>query len=433
MFETRLLDEFEHLSLYSGGRNEEFMSDWYIREHHGIEEFWHAYISYRVRNENNPQVGRLLEVRQVAEAYCTRTAAAALDSTIDSLCWMALERAARWPTIARMWTLGIGKNGAIAENGVVTDLGLNLLSAAAYLGNLPLAKELLEEGHCPADTNELFDTPLQLAAWSRNAEIFQLFQERTGKTSIRGAAMSGDVEMLRLAIYPPSRADSSSTDFAGFPCGHVLVDSTDDQVYELYRAVYKTKSVDAFKYICSFFEHEEYGYHMLNTVIRPHCEWGNLDIVRHLLESSGGLSSTRFNVYGIGSSGDNCLTGAARGWREDVLDYLLESGMNPEGVMGDISPLAAAIRAGSISMVRKLVKHGASPHAWHGGTLLQYAVRLEHTAILEFLLDREVCRDEPSELKLVVERAMDLGLESMVEILNRREKEWNAKDEVITT
>lgn len=107
--------------------------------------------------------------------------------------------------------------------------------------------------------------------------------------------------------------------------------------------------------------------------------------------------------------------------------------MNPEGVMGDISPLAAAIRAGSISMVRKLVKHGASPHAWHGGTLLQYAVRLEHTAILEFLLDREVCRDEPSELKLVVERAMDLGLESMVEILNRREKEWNAKDEVITT
>ncbi|KAF4776199.1 hypothetical protein HER10_EVM0004289 [Colletotrichum scovillei] len=171
---------------------------------------------------------------------------------------------------------------------------------------------------------------------------------------------------------------------------------------------------------------------MLNNVIRPHCEWGNLDIVKHLLESSGGLSSTRFNVYGINSSGDNCLTGAARGWREDVLDYLLESGMDSKGVMGDIPPLAAAIRAGSLSMVRKLVNHGASPHDWDGETLLQYAVRLEHTAILEFLLDRDVCRDELSELEYVRQRAMDLGLESMAEIIHRREKEWNAKNVVNT-
>ncbi|GKT40289.1 uncharacterized protein ColSpa_00470 [Colletotrichum spaethianum] len=247
LFETRLLDKFQYGQVnYIHDRNTEHMSDWYMREHHGAEDFWHSYIAYRVRNEGDPQVGRLVKIRQIAEAYCSKTGSTDLAGTIDTLCWMALERAARCPVRANMYVLNPYRFDS--ERGPVPDPGVSLLSVAAYLGNLSLAKELLEEGHCPEDTNELFDEPLRLAAWAGHADILKLFQEQlpeyecygTGikqwraKTgpgaigAITGAAIRGDLDMLRLAIYPPSRIQPGTSDFAGFPYGQVVVEDPYD-------------------------------------------------------------------------------------------------------------------------------------------------------------------------------------------------------------
>lgn len=408
------------------------MRGWYIREHNGSEHLWHSYIVYRVRNETDAQVGRLMEIRQVAEAYCNRTASTDLDGTIDHLCWMALERAATWPTFAVAYVLDPDRHDPKED----PDPGLNLLGAAAYLGNMALAKQLLEQGHCPARNNELFDTPLRLAAWAGHADILKLFQEhlpeyertgtkqyqwraKTGPGSITGAAIRGDVDMLRLAIYPPSRAAPHSSDCAGFSHGHVTFGAPyDQQVSELYHSVRMTRSLDAFKYICSFFEHGEDGFNLVRNITRDHCEWGNVEIVKYLVDRYG---FSALNVYGINSSGRNCLVGAVRGCSEDVLDLLLDRGMNPEDNSGDRSPLDAATSAGSISMVRKLINHGANPDSW-GYHLLKNAVRLEHTALLEFLLERNVCRDKPMDRKRVLQYAVERELESMVELMQRWEQ-----------
>nr|XP_036581200.1 uncharacterized protein CTRU02_08715 [Colletotrichum truncatum]KAF6789468.1 hypothetical protein CTRU02_08715 [Colletotrichum truncatum] len=299
------------------------------------------------------------------------------------------------------------------------DPGLNLLSAAAYLGNLPLAKQLLKEGQCPVNNNELFASPMRLAAWSGRSDILQLFQEqlpeyecssteagtklraKADSGSITGAAINGDLNMLRLTIYPPSRAKPDNSDFAGFPYGHAVIeDPFDERVYELYKA------------------HGEHKEVMVDNVVRCHCEWGDLDIVKHLVKT---YSLGTIDLYGAYNSKSNCLVGAARGWHEDILDYLLESGMHPARFAGDVPPLYAATYAGSMSIVRKLIDHGANPCEGVYENL-HNAVRFEHTTLLEFLLERNGYRDEPSALGRALKDAIDLGLESMVEILQRKNR-----------
>lgn len=205
-------------------------------------------------------VGHFVEIRSTAADFSERTGAD-FDETLDTLCWLALDKVAWAPT--RRW----GWYGVWIEPSEVPDPKVNLLSTAAYLNHLPLARNLLSEGVCPASKEGLFWPPMQLAALAGNADMLKLFQEhlpdyetlgwntwrgRTGPGSIIGAALRGDMEMVRLAIYPPSAADQDTTKFAGFPVGHV--DKTSDpRGMDLEAARQLTRNLDVFWYLCSFF------------------------------------------------------------------------------------------------------------------------------------------------------------------------------------
>lgn len=112
------------------------------------------------------------------------------------------------------------------------DRRLSLLCATAYLGYLDLAKELLAEGCCLTRASYMFSSPMQLAAFGGKTDMVMLFQDHlelqriekernksknvnyesddnivqrvrtTGFGAMTGAALRGDVDMVRLVLSP---------------------------------------------------------------------------------------------------------------------------------------------------------------------------------------------------------------------------------------
>jgi ankyrin repeat protein len=80
------------------------------------------------------------------------------------------------------------------------------------------------------------------------------------------------------------------------------------------------------------------------------------------------------------------------------------------------TPLAAAAQAGSLSMLRKLLRAGARIVSNDKRTLY-CAVMVEHTAMVELLL--EMGAGDANDLSKILEWALEEGLESMAEVLQR--------------
>ncbi|KAH6718814.1 ankyrin repeat-containing domain protein [Leptodontidium sp. MPI-SDFR-AT-0119] len=403
LFESRLLDDFCVDARI--GSTLEFMEHWYIRKIYGAQELWHSYLLYRVQNETGPGVGRFVEIQQLANTLCQLTEAE-LKPTLEILCWLALERGSRAPGHLQAW----GFQDPVDR---IPNPGLNLLSAVAYFGHIDLARNLLSEGHCPTRDNYLFPSPMQLAAWAGNADMLRLFQEhlpdfeyvtphdsrwwlkwrgKTGPGSIKGAVMLGDMNMIRLAIYPPSRSGHDNTDFAGQTFGHV--DPLSETGIDLHMSIYCVRTWDAFQYIDTFFaESFLSSEEECVRLLAHHTELGNMDM--------GGEKSSH-----------NPLIIASRYGHEDVVDLLLQRGADPEysRLQASGSPLCAAASGGSMNIVRKLLDHGASlEHScWEP---LHIAIRLEHTAMVKLFLDLGDLTDR--ERERLLRQAANQGLESM--------------------
>ncbi|KAI1805397.1 ankyrin [Daldinia bambusicola] len=411
LFESKLLDDFSVIPRY---RDLNFMELWYIRKQYGAVGLWHSYLVYRVQNESGTGVRRLLEIRHLAEDLCRRTEVGYLE-TVNTLCWLALERY-------------VGMQGYQEDHVHDSDKlnsGQSLLSVVAYLGYLPLAKQLLSEGHCPTTSSHLFPSPMQLAAWAGNIEMLKLFQEylpefenipsepnswraKTGPGSIKGASSRGDMDILHLAIYPPSRATPDSKDFAGYPYGHV--DPCSKQGRDLQSALLCAKTPVAFQCIEAFFEDSKLDKQYL---LVHYAELGNVDMVRYLLDQGADIN---------GGEKLNCnpLSCAARYWHEDVVDLLLECGADPnyQTLQQRGSPLRAAAMSGSLTMVRKLMDHGArlTDNEWWP---LFEALQLEHTTMATLLLDLNI--GDAAARSQVLKKTLDLGLESMAELLQQQD------------
>lgn len=176
-----------------------------------------------------------MKLRRVSERICAETGADFTEA-LERLCWISLECGA---------FASVSASGARSEG---ADVELDLLSAAAYLGHQALAKTLLQSGRLnPSQATEIFDSPMTFAAWGGHSDILRLFQEHQGgyrpreintedrrpgsqgfdfegnvdPGAIVGAACSGDIEMVMLAIYPPSRHNPETTSFLHEPFGHV--------------------------------------------------------------------------------------------------------------------------------------------------------------------------------------------------------------------
>lgn len=407
IFESRLLDSFSTWNV---------LSNWYIKNDHGASKFWHSYLVYRVRNNVKPPQRRYSDIHQVAKRICEETGAD-MKATVEALCWPALQQGTK-----------PGSNLTLDKE--PPNPRLDLLCAAAYLNLVPLAKQLLQEGYSPHSKSRLFSSPKRLAAWAGNALMLELFQVhvpemedldptlafnrtwrgKVGPGSIEGAATRGDIDMVRLAVYPPSRAAPDSTDFAGEPFGRVNRDSSTGNTLSLAQGA--TRDVEVYKYLGNFFAKPAY----LSFALEKHAHFGNLDMVRHLLDAGA-------DICGYQGRGGNPLVEACRGCHERIVDLLLERGADPncygdEG--GGGPPIFAAARSGSLIIVRKLIDHGAELSRMDmgvdvGSRALHAAVLLEHTNMVKFLL--------ASFTESVIDREMPLksalahGLESMVELL----------------
>lgn len=375
---------------------------------------FHAYYVYRVRVENeqggtDPRTGRFVEIRATAEEFNRRTQVS-VDETVDALCWLALEK---WKEPFRN----------TETKDVEVDLGLNLLSAAAYFNSIPLARCLLEEGKKPTNENDLFPSPMEISAWAGNADMLELFQEslpkfkkltprfeydlktwrgKTGPGSVRGATMRGDMKMLRLAMHPPSGTDSNDR-FAGQPLGHV--DPHSEQGSDLAAALLYCKTPKVYSYIRSFFDEPPVK---INYLLARYANMGNLEMVRYLLDAGAQMQG----VYN-----GNPLHFAAQYGHEDVVDLLIERGIDIDDSEYQARGTSLTVTAGSgcMSMVRKLINAGAKVD---GFAELEQAIRLEHTEMANFFMD--MYPSPPEAWRIHLRFAERMGLDSMAQLLRQR-------------
>ncbi|PVI01699.1 ankyrin [Periconia macrospinosa] len=415
LFESRLLDDHYTGGLYNGLLITEL---WPIRKDYGGLQFWHDYYVYRVRNEQeqngtDPRTGRYVEIREIAEEF-NRQTQVDLGHIIDALCWLAMER---WKYPYR----------STDKEYVTPNLGLNLLSAATSFDNISLAKRLLSEGHIPTDDNDLFPSPMEIAALTGNANMLKIFQEslpefeelvprysydtrtwrgKTGPGSIRGAALRGDLEILRLAIYPPSRAKLND-EYAGKPVGEVVHETP--QGADLKDSLHCCKNSEIFEYLCSFFEKSSLlEFIDMESLVARYAAMGNVEMVRHLLDAG-------VKMQGVNNC--NPLHLAAHYGHENIVDLLIERGIDLGDSDGQArgTPLMAAASSGCMRMVRKLVDAGARIAE---DEELGYAVQLEHTEMANYFMDLYSPHPENWSRHLVL--AEEEGLESMAQLLRDR-------------
>ncbi|KAK4444239.1 ankyrin repeat-containing domain protein [Podospora aff. communis PSN243] len=379
----------------------QIMAHWQIRQHHGADKMWHQYIQYLVLVEkggNNKQPYADYFYRGdygqkailcLANEFCAETGIS-FDETVSALCWLVLDQAADLiefkGTMFHVWQRPFAPE-------------TNLLSLAAYFDHEPLARRLLAKGRCPSKHTGLLPSPTETAAFAGNARILKLFQEhlpdygpenmprykgprssdfdpsyrcKVDPGAIYGAALRGDLDMLKLALYPPSRFNPESDEILGVAFGKLDKPSLPEQYLSL--AAYVTRNWEVFQYIASALGGGLAAKHYSLTLLKIHAEFGNLDMVRGLLNE------------GIGEASSEILRLAVRGCHEDVVDLLLEQGVVPDA-KGEV--LNAAVAAGSLALVKKLVAHGADVNLKEDEVYrlaLATAIELEHTDMIRYLL-----------------------------------------------
>ncbi|KAH8649351.1 hypothetical protein BX600DRAFT_442611 [Xylariales sp. PMI_506] len=151
-----------------------------------------------------------------------------------------------------------------------------------------------------------------------------------------------------------------------------------------------------------------------------------LDIIQRLVECYG-IHVRHFR----GAVNDYLLVNAARFFHEDIVEFLLDHGADPNEGEGTKqgSALSAAAAAESLSIVWKLLDRGARVGGKDFDRALTNAPHREHTSMVELLLDRD--NIEPGAQIRVIEGKVvkrpaflkllrNEGLESMAELLESR-------------
>ncbi|KAI1091530.1 hypothetical protein F5B19DRAFT_259005 [Rostrohypoxylon terebratum] len=354
------------------------------------EKFWVGYISYRVRMKSNNRdvstqirgryhIDRHLDVmRKVVEELCIRVGAD-FEPTLDALCWPA------WDHLCDT----VGYHTQLRHDHF--DMNSCLLGAAAYLGHLPLIKQLEKrklEGHKmdPLVESVLFPCPLYLAALSGNIEVWRDLQkhyldpEVKIHNSISGALRCDNMDMIR-------EVDT----FLG-------ISNIDERIG------CHIRSLDALYFAkerWSIRQQESFDEKVLSNGVLQ----GRVDIVRDCLVH---LQDGRIRDNKWCKHLSLPLRLAIGNGHGEIVDLFLENGITPGALGGTMR--------WSLPMVHRLIDHGVNiDKCYH--SVVSFAVRDEHTELLEFMLRRKVCH--PILKKRLKDFALRRGSESMAEILQQ--------------
>ncbi|TGO17087.1 hypothetical protein BTUL_0021g00870 [Botrytis tulipae] len=389
LFKSHLLDDYdthELLYLWNIDRNKRAI-------------FWHSYLVYRVQNNSDSCPPHFRHLRRLVETLCAETGDD-VKATIEKLCWPILDTA-----IDR-------------ANSNLIDLNFewDLLCAATYLNVIPVVKLLLQGRFPPRNRRDLFDSPMTLAALAGNKYLLEYLQSMVLETqsivdpvhgqfsSVIGAAMSGDMEMVRIALYPPSWSAFDNTNFVDGP----LVPEESLAGRCLLRAQMSTGNLEMYKYLEGFFPRPTNR--PRKSVLLFHIRLGSSEILKYILDTTGTF------FYGArGPDGANL---------QDMIDLLLQydfdiniscvDGQQSEWLGDETTSIEAQTR--NMALVPKLFNHGARIHDIRTAeTTLEWAVSREDTVMLGILLASGI--DLASCGGRILRLAVSLGLDSMEDIL----------------
>ncbi|KAK8073431.1 hypothetical protein PG994_004330 [Apiospora phragmitis] len=378
----------------------------YGASRHGALGLWHRYLVYRVTGEKDPSVGRFVETRELAQILCEQDASQEQHEVVQTLCWLALDNITRGPYLFRDWGATTYRkyrpnNTNILrrlQKEVAPDHRLNLLAAAVRLNKPSLVRQLLADGHDPTKPNYLFPPAMQVAAECGNESILRLLLDGTSRPqlepySIFGAAVGGDLEIMRLVFPaplpggPPPTADGSY--------GRI----TNHHSFESYLLVYAlcaTESPLVYEYLTQAWAADARLHSPRYEHLTSHAARGNLAMVRHLLDQ--GVVAPQRGADDGSSSPGLPLRQACRHGHGAIVDLLLARGADPNhpedllarGVRvcgphkGYEKPLMRAFKAEHTELARLLVAWGAPLQA-AAPKLFAYMAEAGYESMLDIL------------------------------------------------
>ncbi|KAK6821359.1 hypothetical protein PG987_015759 [Apiospora arundinis] len=415
LFESHLLDH-EHVKRYNS-RTAVYLCN---SNDHGVAKLWHNYLVYRVIGERDIAIGRFVEIRSLAQAIVQADPSKGLRSVVDSLCWLALDNGAMAPSLYENWRRA-GANDLEFGNLNMTqhpEPRLNLLAAATLFDMMPLVSELLAEGRSPTRHNNLLPPAIQVAAQSGNTAMLELFLGHSSVSgfepySVYGAAVRGDLEIMKL-VLPADGGHKGQHNGYGRTIQTLGIPSK-----TLKQARRVTLNPKVYGYLSNAWAPgPRNGRAPSYADLASHAGRGNMDMVKYLLAQGVPVDGTNTEEL------ESALEQACRRGHDDIVDLLMKRGADPEftghALWGAV-PMRMAASAGHISIVRKLMDHGAKIENHGGGpgcgsnaSALHWAFLAEHTQMAALLMERGASIREGDALATTLAH---LDYESMLEVV----------------
>ncbi|KAK8043296.1 hypothetical protein PG993_005726 [Apiospora rasikravindrae] len=421
LFESRLLDH-EHLRrrhcrgpVYTCNTND-----------HGVAKLWHDYLVYRAMGERDPHVGRFVEIRQLAQTIVDEAQRLEWDlrHVVDTLCWSALESGVKAPgDLYENWKREEATDLDKIQAFPRPEPRLSLLAAAALFDMVPLATVLLEEGHDPQHHNNLLPPAIQIAAQSGTDDMRRLLFSHPScgsdfnPYSVYGAAVRGDIEIMKAVFPAPSEYDG------GYNNGYGLIDWRHDASKAIPKARRVTLNPEIYEYLSNAWAPgPRSGRTPWYADLVSHAGRGNVGMVKYLLGRSVPVDEKNSEEL------ESALERTCRCGQDDVVDLLLERGADPDftghALWGAV-PIRMAASAGHMLIVRKLIDHGAKlvahsgagPGCGLGIDAMHWAFLLEHQEMITLLLERGATIRVGVSLATTLSH---LGYESMLDIVRQQ-------------
>jgi hypothetical protein len=413
---------------------------------------WHEYFVKMVLIEREsihvPNLYARISV--VAEHICREIGPTAdLLTTIQRLCWLSFESLVNRPGCNRLRR---------RTEPDTDDQKKNLLCAAIHFNMGDFVEQLWTEDHSMTLTyatsdSTLFPSPLQIALLDGNIAMLERIKSCVRRFKLNdittprqadavvlslviSAAVGGDIRamdvLVEYVLNEIAKGVHGDIEFVN----EIQASSSSGNptwLFHLLEVAERANSPEMFDHLCRIFSCQPKAWktELLCPVLLSNIRRGNLAMIQHLIDLGVSVEGREHGTL--------LLVEACKNWHEEIFEILLNNGADPNlkpttfdddlrswsRYKPPLILLAASV--GNLATVRKLLDRGADVNKLCGSNpcrpAIWYALRLEHTPMVRFFLERgaKLKGDWPSGVdvvaKSVLHMTMSLGLESMTELL----------------